>query len=562
VQATSITTNLMSPTVTLGMTGRSSEFQPTAISCKSIVDMIWQNYPNLLEQDLTKNWFDNNDKNNAVKPLVLVPPITSCCGQTFPLRSSASFTVVFTESGTLVAAVFHGSCSKCSTSFWYSYKESKDGERTYFDPTDVNAPYFQYSRETVFSKKYLLDVTNNITFSGASFISRAEVYNASNFNSDCEKLQNLTAFGRAKTGKTEEDWKLSEYVIGNAWFLWSIVNIYQQYNVLEQKNIPCTYTAGRHRDFEDLCGECLEFVKLQPNKWVKHVCRQKGCQEGYITVDGNCKLRRPICASKAELTEVGPGLPKVMRCCRNTPVLGNQSKTANKFCTEHQHLNSADTGHAVGEVELDIGHSVGEVELMDSGNTESIQEIGCKKDSNILKYYKTTAGILALIKPCGIVVDICEMYTSESLSQVFIFILQTFCKPSQTPDYFTRFKYLGYDRACQFHLYLINQCNRGSAGAKLLLDNVQFLVDLFHCEKHTKSTCMPLENPDCRYHPKLAEEIHGTNTQSCEQGFKRLNKYKYATRKMTENKRNLFFYVVNNEYNCHREHVLKDGGFM
>ena len=330
-------------------------------------------------------------------------------------------------------------------------------------------------------------------------------------------------------------------------------------------NIPCTYTDGRHRDIEGLCSECFKFLKAQPNKWIQHVCLHKGCQEGYVTVDGNCKLRRPICAAKGELEEIGPGLPKVFRCCPNTPILGNQSKKANTFCEEHMDDSAVGTPNADGGPrEKPQGKSDDPLEPEEMEMDTVGETVGCKKPSNILKFYHTTAGILALIKPCGIVVDACEMYTSESLSQVFIFLLQTFCKPSQGPEYFMRLKYLGYDRACQLHPYLVNEAKKGSAGAQLLVDDVSFLVDLFHCKKHVKSTCMPPDDPECRYHPHLARfaEIHGINTQSCEQGFKRLNKYKYATRKMTRGKINLFFHIVNNEFNTHREGQLRNEGFI
>ena len=80
---------------------------------------------------------------------------------------------------------------------------------------------------------------------------------------------------------------------------------------------------------------------------------------------------------------------------------------------------------------------------------------------------------------------------------------------------------MGYDRACDLKPFLKNQAKNGSAGAKLLLQRVEFLVDTFHCNKHTELTCMPLENPKCEYNPKLPKfaEIHGVNTESCEQGF-------------------------------------------
>ena len=104
----------------------------------------------------------------------------------------------------------------------------------------------------------------------------------------------------------------------------------------------------------------------------------------------------------------------------------------------------------------------------------------------------------------------------------------------------------------------MNQAKRGSAGAKLLLDNVKFLVDIFRCEKHTELTCMPLNNPLCEYHPKLPifKEIRGVNTESCEQGFRRLSKYKHMTRYMTQYKRLFFFHFINSVYNQYLEQSL------
>ena len=118
---------------------------------------------------------------------------------------------------------------------------------------------------------------------------------------------------------------------------------------------------------------------------------------------------------------------------------------------------------------------------------------------------------------------------------------------------------LGYDRACDLKPFLVNQAKHGSAGAQLLLERVKFLVDIFHCEKHTEASCMPPDNPLCEFHPSLSkfQEIHGTNTESCEQGFRRLNRYKYSTRYMTTSKRNIYFYFINDFYNKHLEQKLR-----
>jgi len=111
-------------------------------------------------------------------------------------------------------------------------------------------------------------------------------------------------------------------------------------------------------------------------------------------------------------------------------------------------------------------------------------EKGCKKKENISLFFQTTAGMLALIRPCGIVVSMTEMFTSESYTQVFLFILRTFCG---NLEHFNRLRYLGYDRACGLvPFFKKNRAQNGSAGAKVLLDNVQFLVDIFHVSKHTE----------------------------------------------------------------------------
>ena len=158
---------------------------------------------------------------------------------------------------------------------------------------------------------------------------------------------------------------------------------------------------------------------------------------------------------------------------------------------------------------------------------------GCKKKENITLFYQTTAGMLALIRPCGIVANMTEMFTRESCTQVFLFLFRTFCADSED---FRRLKYLRYDRACDLVSFLRRQVQNGSVGAKVLIENVQFLVDTFHVSKLTEGVCMPPDNPNCLYHPHLAkfEEIRGVNTESGEQDFRRLNQYLELTWKMTQ----------------------------
>ena len=97
---------------------------------------------------------------------------------------------------------------------------------------------------------------------------------------------------------------------------------------------------------------------------------------------------------------------------------------------------------------------------------------GCKKARNINRFHDRTAGILAMVRPCGIIVNFNKMFTCESPTQAYIFIYQTFGRSLQD---LTRLRYLGYDRTCDLHPFLQTLAKKGSLGAKILLDNVKMI---------------------------------------------------------------------------------------
>ncbi len=156
---------------------------------------------------------------------------------------------------------------------------------------------------------------------------------------------------------------------------------------------------------------------------------------------------------------------------------------------------------------------------------------------------------MALVRPCGIIANFSEMFTCESPTQAYIFIYSTFGRCLADLD---RLKFLGYDRSCDLHPFIKNLEKKGSVGAKILLDHVQFMVDLWHCEKHKEATCMPLlDNPKCIYHPKLPafSAVHGVNTECAEQAFKWLGKFKFLARRMTRQRFCFFLWLMINQHN-------------
>lgn len=169
-------------------------------------------------------------------------------------------------------------------------------------------------------------------------------------------------------------------------------------------------------------------------------------------------------------------------------------------------------------------------------NTDTSVHVACKDAKKITKYADTTAGILAMVKPCGIICAINEMYTCESLSQVFSFLLRNL---EDVPS----IKFIGYDRACELKPFLHNLKSKENIGAEILLDQLEFLVDIFHIHGHVSKKCMPLEgNKHCEFHPKLPRfaEIHGANTEVAEQVFSWLGKFKSNVRKMSMHKFRFF----------------------
>ena len=138
---------------------------------------------------------------------------------------------------------------------------------------------------------------------------------------------------------------------------------------------------------------------------------------------------------------------QIFQCCTKYPVHGGKSQAASRYgelhCTEDCETTATDFSSVPSTPkELDVSFTG---VLPDNADDSLL--VGCKRPENCTKFFDTTAGMLALIKPCGIVVATCEMYTCESVTQVFLFLLRTFALNVET---MLRLRYLGYDRTCDF----------------------------------------------------------------------------------------------------------------
>ena len=138
--------------------------------------------------------------------------------------------------------------------------------------------------------------------------------------------------------------------------------------------------------------------------------------------------------------------------------------------------------------------------------------VGCKKPKNVNKFFDRTADVAAMVRPCGIVVYFTEMFTCESPTQRYLFLVFNFGRGCD----FDRLRYVAYDQACDLHPFLCSLERKGAYFAKHLLRNVKFLVDIWHVDKHSEPCCQPPGpiNPAGRHHPKHSDfkEMLGCNT--------------------------------------------------
>ena len=292
-------------------------------------------------------------------------------------------------------------------------------------------------------------------------------------------------------------------------------------------------------DLEEVCKGVYPLIKdSMDNTWKSHVCEEKGCKERYVVIDGNEKHFRALCAAKKERVIGEQGQVNTYNLCVRNPVRGNQHGKGSKFCKIHSNDKTGATD------------SLLDIRPMTRSMTKDIPVLvttgsSCKHDKNIDRFYERTAGIFYFFRPCGIRLGNYEMYTAEALSDIFKIFLDLFGKyPSRE-----ELQGVVYDRACDFHPFLIRLAEEGNEEVSRYLQ-LFFMVDIFHVNKHTQDKCV-IGNENCVYHPHLQkfDYVRGLNTEIAEQSFKEINMFKCSTRKMTYGKRMLFFKLVDHMHN-------------
>ncbi len=121
----------------------------------------------------------------------------------------------------------------------------------------------------------------------------------------------------------------------------------------------------------------------------------------------------------------------ITQCCPNTPVMAGRHQRPSKYCSKHRHLDEEESSeHSAMQEQTPVlseHSSVSAIKVVHlPDNNDNSLLTGCKKAQNVQRFHGRTAGVLAVVRPCGIVVNFAEMFTCESPTQAYIFLYTTF----------------------------------------------------------------------------------------------------------------------------------------
>jgi len=177
-------------------------------------------------------------------------------------------------------------------------------------------------------------------------------------------------------------------------------------------------------------------------------------------------------------------------------------------------------------------------------------------------------GILAGLRPCGVIVLLCELFTSESKSQVYAQLHEFLINhPSVSQKlgellhriyncnflpYLIHPEFVCYDDGCHLRRYAQNPERKNLTEATRRLADIQIVIDKMHMAGHVDEWCKTNCDPNTFAQlDKVREQfiegiiymlIHTkVDTEVCEQCFSWLSRYSVMTRRM---KRSTFMFFL------------------
>ena len=436
---------------------------------------------------------------------ILLPSSYYCCGEKLKIIQHYASMLLYTDDGVIKARSYHSRCKKCKSNYYHGFSEDCEGKRTFEDLKDLDVLIFNSG--VAFTKSLMNRFDKLICIGAMTFEKLAEYY---------QSLHSVD---------------INPDRIETSWFFFRILHHVRVFDQWPRKK-------SKELDVENVCGLVFDDIKDNLQKLaLQHVCDDIGCKEKFIVIDGNEKLFRAICATDKEKVDSIPGAINGYKVCINNPLRGNQHSKVSQFCAQHQHNRTAPVHDP-----LDI-RAVTRSMTKDIPSSLSTAD-GCKKVENVNRFFNRSAGMFYVYRPCGYRMARYEMYTAESLSSVYTYLVDLF-----GDEIVQNLRGIVYDRACGLHPFLVRLAREGNKTAEIY-SQLHFIVDIFHAEKHEAEKCN-INSEQCMYHPHLDkfQFVNAMNTEVAEQSFSKINPFKNTTRKMTYCKRLLYLSFIDEHHN-------------
>ena len=474
-------------------------------------------------------------ENNSCIP-IFIPQVLECHGSVILSSNRSSSAKLYTFKGIYEAKIYVGQCKNCKKKFFPFYEEEQvDGvvTRKFYKPKK----YFGATKESIFETKLLHHFTSLSMNGVVEFNNMEYIYNYS-LNEDT----------------SEDGQKIKRQNLEQAFFAYHIAQKLPELSLVVERR------ENRTLDVEKLCSQAYPMMrKVCSDNYLKHECTSDiGCKEKVAIIDGNCKNRRKICAAQKEHITNNVGEVNYYKLCIGNPVTGSS-----KYCSVHQHLGNKNkkknpqptpTQSDLRPVTRALAKKLADGKVVETPLEENKFQ-GCRKDKNVTKTFDTTWGIINIVRPCSIALGLYECYTSESLSQLSLCLMDKFGEDPSPEE----LKIVACDVSCGLEPFIRERSKKNEVFNNYS-SKIDFVLDKFHAEGHRKPECMV--GPAGKYHPDLDKfrKIKGSNLEACEYSFQAINKHKSTTNYMTAARRLVFFLIFQDEQNYRYEKELEEKG--
>ncbi|CAF1418168.1 unnamed protein product [Adineta steineri] len=284
------------------------------------------------------------------------------------------------------------------------------------------------------------------------------------------------------------------------------------------------------------------FIKF----WSRHgqiegcQCRAKDtCMLNFV-FDTHMKAHRLVCAYTSSCDESVSEMGPVAVGCPRAPLRSSSSVLKNM-----SESNISENPSVIQAIELD--------RLADE--FEDTDECTVHRDEDDRGYKRRTAGFMAIVSNCNVIVGWNESVRSEGMRRNAYHLLKYLHLGGILP------LACAYDSACTFVAYLKRQYCISLMPSPYVDELLQkkYCIDRFHRRNHTRPECKT--SLSCS-HPENRPFFDNQNTQVCEQLFSHFTKLKATLRALTWPYSNIFYCIIFHLRNCYHTEIFPDNPYL